>query len=229
MSQVRRNPLWRRGAPVFAVLLPTIVTAVHAAAYGRWIVDDAGITFAYARSVTSGAGPVLQAGGPVVEGYSDPAWLAVLGIGRLAGLFDRGAWFGVPDYVLFPKGVALLCCAGVFVAWYRIATAVSRLAWQHRVFAVVELHRLAYYEVRAQVAGLGAQAAVRAIARVAGAYANRRASNVQHLAVAGIALNEHADRIALRAHRDDARRGADSALETEADHAGSAPDIALRD
>ncbi|MEV6152094.1 transposase [Nonomuraea sp. NPDC052129] len=56
------------------------------------------------------------------------------------------------------------------------ATAVSRLAWQHRVFAVVELHRLAYYEVRGQVAGLGAQAAVRAIARVAGAYANRRAS-----------------------------------------------------
>ncbi|MEU7858669.1 transposase [Nonomuraea sp. NPDC049141] len=35
---------------------------------------------------------------------------------------------------------------------------------------------LAYYAVRAQVAGLGAQAAVRAIARVAGAYANRRAS-----------------------------------------------------
>ena len=53
------------------------------------------------------------------------------------------------------------------------ATVVSGLAWQHRVFAVVELHRLAYYEVRAQVAGLGAQAAVRAIARVAGAYANR--------------------------------------------------------
>ncbi|MFI7153091.1 RNA-guided endonuclease InsQ/TnpB family protein [Nonomuraea sp. NPDC050022] len=56
------------------------------------------------------------------------------------------------------------------------ATVVSRLAWQHRVFAVVELHRLAYYEVRSQLAGLGAQAAVRAIARVAGAYANRRAS-----------------------------------------------------
>jgi hypothetical protein len=122
----RRIPLWRRTAPVFAVLVPTLVTALHAIAYGRWIVDDAGITFAYARSVTSGAGPVLQPGGPVVEGYSDPAWLAVLGVGRLTGLFDRGAWFGVPDYVLFPKGVALLCCAGVYLAGYRIATAVSR-------------------------------------------------------------------------------------------------------
>ncbi|MEV1249075.1 transposase [Nonomuraea sp. NPDC049750] len=56
------------------------------------------------------------------------------------------------------------------------ATVVSRLAWHHRTFAVVELHRLAYYEVRAQLAGLGAQAAVRSIARVAGAYANRRAT-----------------------------------------------------
>src|ERR1044072_1224922 len=56
------------------------------------------------------------------------------------------------------------------------ATVTSRLAWQHRVFTVLELHRLAYYDVRAQVARLGAQAAVRAMARVAGAYANRRAS-----------------------------------------------------
>ena len=56
------------------------------------------------------------------------------------------------------------------------ATVVSRLAFQHRTFAVVELHRLAYYGVRAQMPGLGAQAAVRAIARVAGAYANRRAT-----------------------------------------------------
>ncbi|MGP3962130.1 hypothetical protein ACTWPT_39685 [Nonomuraea sp. 3N208] len=46
------------------------------------------------------------------------------------------------------------------------------MAWQQRTFTVVELHRLAYHPVRA-LAGLGAQAAVRAIARVAGAYANR--------------------------------------------------------
>ncbi|MEV1170604.1 transposase [Nonomuraea sp. NPDC049784] len=56
------------------------------------------------------------------------------------------------------------------------ASVISRLAWQHRTFTVLELHRLAYYPVRAQVAELGAQAAVRAIARVAGAYANRRAT-----------------------------------------------------
>lgn len=114
-------PPWFGG--ISAVLVPTLVTVAHALAYGRWIVDDAGITFAYARSITTGAGPVLQAGGPAVEGYSDPAWLAVLAVGRLVGLFDRGAWFGVPDYVLYPKGVALLCCVGVYIALYRAATA----------------------------------------------------------------------------------------------------------
>ncbi|MBB5778229.1 RNA-guided endonuclease InsQ/TnpB family protein [Nonomuraea jabiensis] len=56
------------------------------------------------------------------------------------------------------------------------ATFVSRLAWQQHTFTVLELHRLAYYPARAHLPELGAQAAVRAIARVAGAYANRRAS-----------------------------------------------------
>lgn len=116
----------RRVAAVLAVLLPTVATCVHALAYGRWIVDDAGITFAYARSITSGAGPVLQPGAAPVEGYSDPAWLGLLAAGRAVGLFDHGAWFGVPDYVLFPKGVAVLCCFGVFLAGYLAATAVCR-------------------------------------------------------------------------------------------------------
>ncbi|MEV1248799.1 transposase [Nonomuraea sp. NPDC049750] len=73
-----------------------------------------------------------------------------------------------PDQAEALAAAVLLC--------NQAATVVSRLAWQHRVFAVVELHRLSYYEVRSQLAGLGAQAAVRAIARVAGAYANRRAT-----------------------------------------------------
>jgi hypothetical protein len=49
---------WRLPAAV-AVGVPTAVFAAHALLYGRWIVDDAGITFAYVRSVATGAGPVL--------------------------------------------------------------------------------------------------------------------------------------------------------------------------
>ncbi|GAA3212689.1 RNA-guided endonuclease InsQ/TnpB family protein [Nonomuraea helvata] len=56
------------------------------------------------------------------------------------------------------------------------ATFISRLAWQQRTFAVLDLHRLAYHQARAHFSALAAQAAVRAIARIAGAYANRRAS-----------------------------------------------------
>ncbi|GAA3258107.1 FAD-dependent monooxygenase [Nonomuraea helvata] len=56
------------------------------------------------------------------------------------------------------------------------ATYISRLAWQQRTFPVLDLHRLAYHQARAHFGGLGAQATVRAIARVAGAYANRRAT-----------------------------------------------------
>ncbi|MFI7152186.1 RNA-guided endonuclease InsQ/TnpB family protein [Nonomuraea sp. NPDC050022] len=86
---------------------------------------------------------------------------------------------GLPSIVqlrLTPAPAQAGALAAAVLLCNQAATLVSRLAWQHRTFAVVELHRLAYYEVRAQVAGLGAQAAVRAIARVAGAYANRRAS-----------------------------------------------------
>jgi hypothetical protein len=109
-----------------AVLVPTALVAWHAAFYGRWLVDDAGITFAYARSVAIGAGPVLQPGLPPVEGFSDPAWLGLLVLGRWLGLFDHGTLFGVPDYVAYPKGLAILLVAGMFACFYATASAVCR-------------------------------------------------------------------------------------------------------
>ncbi|MBV9919262.1 MAG: hypothetical protein JOY78_00185 [Pseudonocardia sp.] len=117
-----RARLWS----VAAVALPTAVAAAHASLYGRWEVDDAGITFAYARSVATGAGPVLQPGAPPVEGFSDPTWLALLAFGRELGLFDHGTWFGVPDYVAYPKTLALVLLAVVFSAFLATASAVSR-------------------------------------------------------------------------------------------------------
>ncbi len=120
----RRLLVWVRG--VFAVLVPTALAAAHGSLYGRWEVDDAGITFAYARSVATGAGPVLQPGQPPVEGFSDVAWLALLAFGRKLGLFDHGTWFGVPDYVAYPKTLAILLLAVVFGAFLAAATAVSR-------------------------------------------------------------------------------------------------------
>jgi hypothetical protein len=116
----------RRRQCAVAAGVPTILTALHAAYYGQWIVDDAGLTFAYARSLATGAGPVLQPGSEPVEGYSNPAWVAVLVVGRWLHLFDHGAWFGTSDIVLFPKVVALLCCFGIFAAMFAIAAKVTR-------------------------------------------------------------------------------------------------------
>ena len=122
-----RGRRWlRRLRGIVAVVLPTAVAAAHASLYGRWEVDDAGITFAYARSVATGAGPVLQPGAPPVEGFSDPAWMALLAFGHRLGLFDHGTWFGVPDYVAYPKALAIALLAVVFSAFLATASAVSR-------------------------------------------------------------------------------------------------------
>lgn len=92
--------------------LATLLIAWRASALGQWIVDDAAITFAYARSIDEGLGPVQQPGADPVEGYSNPSWLALLLLGRGLGLFDHGALLGVSDLVLYPKALALLCTAG---------------------------------------------------------------------------------------------------------------------
>ncbi|GAA4071826.1 RNA-guided endonuclease InsQ/TnpB family protein [Nonomuraea soli] len=70
---------------------------------------------------------------------------------------------------------AVALAAAVEVA-NRAAALVSRLAWRHRCFGRVALHRLAYHRVRAELPRLGAQAANLAIARVHSVYAHRRKS-----------------------------------------------------
>ncbi|PRX43458.1 hypothetical protein B0I33_11576 [Prauserella shujinwangii] len=121
----RRVPEWLRAlAPVLA---GTALIAWHGSRFGHWIVDDAAITFAYARNVAEGNGPVLQPGADPTEGFSNPSWLALLSLGRLIGLFDHGTILGVPDYVLFPKALALLCCAGLLAACHLAARRVTRL------------------------------------------------------------------------------------------------------
>ncbi len=122
--QQRRGPSWWTASA--AVLSGMALLAWQAAQYGQWVVDDAGITFAYARSVAEGAGPVLQPGSPPVEGFSDPTWLLVLVVGKWCGLFDSGSLFGIPDFVLYPKAIALLCCGGILVATYLAARRVTR-------------------------------------------------------------------------------------------------------
>ncbi|MET9496355.1 hypothetical protein [Streptomyces sp. NPDC006552] len=134
-----RRPGAPPGAPAprwalpLAVLGGTALVAVRAAALGQWIVDDAAVTFAYVRSVGEGLGPVQQAGAPPVEGYSNPAWLVLLLAGRVLGLFDHGAWFGVSDLALFPKALALACVAATLAC----VAGAARVAAPGRAWLVV--------------------------------------------------------------------------------------------
>ena len=122
-----RGRRWLRRLRGFvAVVLPTAVAAGHASLYGRWEVDDAGITFAYARSVATGAGPVLQPGAPPVEGFSDPPGWRCSPSGTGSGCSTTARWFGVPDYVAYPKALAIALLAVVFSAFLATAAAVSR-------------------------------------------------------------------------------------------------------
>ncbi|GAA3541373.1 hypothetical protein GCM10022222_26250 [Amycolatopsis ultiminotia] len=117
-------------AATLAVLAGVAAVAWHATRYGHWIVDDAAITFSYARSVAEGLGPVLQPGAPPVEGFSDPTWMILLALGKVLGLFDHGMLFGIPDYVLFPKLLGLLFTAGILVLVHVVARQVFRRhAW----------------------------------------------------------------------------------------------------
>ncbi|MFG2757148.1 hypothetical protein [Streptomyces wuyuanensis] len=112
-----------------AVLLGTVLITLRGSRLGRWVVDDAAITFAYARSIDEGLGPVQQAGSPPVEGYSNPTWLALLVLGRRLGLFDHRTLFGVPDQVLYPKALGALCTLGILIAVSRVARRLVSNSW----------------------------------------------------------------------------------------------------
>ncbi|HEX5721084.1 MAG TPA: hypothetical protein VF179_33335 [Thermoanaerobaculia bacterium] len=86
--------------------LPLLVFFAHALLFGDWIVDDAGITFVYARNLVAGHGLVSQPGLPPVEGFSNFLWMLTLVPTFLAGLFHP---------VIVPKVVSLALLARSFI------------------------------------------------------------------------------------------------------------------
>ena len=82
------------------LLLAVAVLIAHAGLYWRFTVDDAFITYRFARGWAEGLGPVYQAGGPV-EGYTSFAWVALLAAATRLGF----------DTDLAAKLLGLLCAA----------------------------------------------------------------------------------------------------------------------
>jgi hypothetical protein len=105
-------PRWQRAA--LAVLV--VIYVGHATRYGDWMIDDAGITFGYARNLAAGNGPVINVGSAPVEGYSNPSWTFLLAITYAVGGF---VWPWTPKIL---SGLANV--AAMWLAWRA-----SRRAW----------------------------------------------------------------------------------------------------
>ncbi|HVT17737.1 MAG TPA: hypothetical protein VHQ90_16355 [Thermoanaerobaculia bacterium] len=78
----------------------------HALLFGGWLIDDAGISFVYARNLAAGHGLVSQPGLPPVEGYSNFLWVLLLALPFWLGLFHP---------VATPKLLSLALVLGSFV------------------------------------------------------------------------------------------------------------------
>lgn len=75
-------------------IVPFVAFAVAAFPLSDWIVDDALISFAYARNLADGAGFVSQPGKVPVEGFSNPLWTL---------MFVPGFWLNSQVPVLYAK------------------------------------------------------------------------------------------------------------------------------
>lgn len=105
--------LRRPGPLLLAVLAAAFALYLyHGWLYGDWINDDAGISFNYARNLAEGHGLVLNPGGSRVEGYSNPAWVFLLALASLGGLFHP---------VITPKVLAAVFTLGTFWSLARIS------------------------------------------------------------------------------------------------------------
>lgn len=89
-----------------ALALPCVPFVLGAVLLGDWIVDDAGISFAYARNVAHLDGFVSQPGRVPVEGYSNFTWVMLL---------VPTFWVHLFHPVLVPK---LLGALEVFASFY---------------------------------------------------------------------------------------------------------------
>jgi hypothetical protein len=111
-ESIARNHSTRRalsgGLPV---VIGVAIYLVHASAYGDWLVDDAGISIAYAKNLAAGHGLVSQLGASSVEGYSDPLWVFVLAALARAGMLVLPTAPKIVAVALVAATYALLVCA----------------------------------------------------------------------------------------------------------------------
>ena len=113
----RRWPISNLGAAVL-VLVALLAVALQLTLV-RWFIEDAAITFAYAKHLAAGEGLVTYPGGERVEGYSNPLWTFLIAAFYLVGI----------DGFISSKVLGVLCGGlAIPVTWL-----LAREARPHRV------------------------------------------------------------------------------------------------
>ena len=92
------------------LLIPASVFLLHSVVFWSWTVDDAGISFAYARNLAQGHGLVAQVGQEAVEGYSSPLWVLLC-----SALY----WLDVFSIPITYQLVSVTLVLVAFIALYR--------------------------------------------------------------------------------------------------------------
>lgn len=99
------------------ILLAAGVYVLNILRLGGWIIDDAGISFAYARNLALGHGLVAQPGAIPIEGYSNCLWVLLLSLFFKLNLFDP---------VITPKVICVILVAMAFLFLARTIKKVSK-------------------------------------------------------------------------------------------------------
>jgi hypothetical protein len=122
-----------------AVALAICAFFVHFALHSVWYIEDAAISFAFARHLAEGHGPVAYVGGEPVQGFSNPTWTLLLAafhavgghpfvmgklLGALFGALGLPAAWAWARSVLGPRDdlapalpAALLALSPQYVVW----------------------------------------------------------------------------------------------------------------
>ncbi len=92
------------------IAIASMVFVLHAFLFRLWIVDDAGISFVYARNLARGYGLISQPGSIPVEGYSNFLWVLLLTPFFLLGVFHP---------IITPKLLSILLVLVSFIVIYK--------------------------------------------------------------------------------------------------------------
>lgn len=102
MDKIQKNTLVNT---IFIAIVCSVIFFLNTQNLQSWLVDDAGISFAYSRSLAQGYGLVAQPGAQPVEGFSNPTWVFLFSGIELLGL----------DILAASKIVSLILSIGVII------------------------------------------------------------------------------------------------------------------